>query len=275
MKLIKELPKSIIFSLQLSLIPSKLLLRNKEELPVIVSLTSIPSRLKFLHLVIKSLFNQSHKPKKIIVWLNNEMENQLPASLKKIQSDLFEIKYTNLKCSHKKLIHTLEMYPEHIIITCDDDLIYRKKWLINLYKEHLKYPGDIIGNVTKKIRFGDNGYYLPYNLWKYNKNNTSSKTLLPIGAWGILYPPNSLSKEVFNKDLFLKLTPTADDLWFKAMALINNTISRQSSNLPKEPVPIINTQKVSLKKENVKNNKNDIQWQELSSHFQLDKLLKS
>lgn len=274
MKIIKELPKSIIYSLQLSLLPSKLLLSKKEELPVIVSLTSIPSRLKSLHLVIKSIFNQSHKPKKIILWLNNEMQNQLPAKLKKIQSDLFEIKYTDLKCSHKKLIHTLEMYPKHIIITCDDDLIYRKKWLINLYEEHLKFPTDVIGNVAKEIKFSDKGHYLPYNQWKYDKNNTSAKTLVPVGAWGILYPPNSLSEKIFNKDLFLKLTPTADDLWFKAMTLLNNTASRQSSNPPKEPIPIINTQKESLKKENVKNNKNDIQWQALSAHFQLDKLIK-
>ncbi len=74
--------------------------------------------------------------------------------------------------------------------------------------------------------------------------------------------------------MFLKLTPKADDLWFKAMALLNNTISRQSENLPKEPIPIIGSQKIALKNDNISKNKNDSQWAALSTHFKLDTLLK-
>ncbi len=274
MKVVKELPKSLLYSLFLHFIPTKLLLSSKKEsIPVIVSMTSIPSRLNTIHLVIKSLFNQTHKPSKIILWLHEDLKDKLPKRLKKLQNTLFEIKYSNLTCSHRKLIHTLKENPNAIIITCDDDLIYGKKLLVNLYHEHLKFTKDIIANTTYQIKLDNNGY-LPYAFWKKKEQVSNPKTLIPVGAWGILYPPNSISTEVFNEDLFLKLTPKADDLWFKAMALLNNTISRQSENLPKEPIPIIGSQKIALKNDNISKNKNDSQWAALSTHFKLDTLLK-
>ena len=143
-----------------------------------------------------------------------------------------------------------------------------------MYNEHLKFPEDIIANTTYQIKFDKKNGYLPYNSWKKKAPNSNPKTLIPVGAWGILYPPNSISKEVHNEYLFLKLTPKADDLWFKAMALLNNTISRQSENLPKEPIPIIGSQKIALKNDNISKNKNDSQWAALSTHFKLDTLLK-
>jgi hypothetical protein len=275
MKVIKELPKSLLYSLFLHFTPPKLLLNSKKEsVPVIVSMTSIPSRLNTIHLVIKSLFYQTHKPSKIVLWLHEDLKYKLPNRLDKLQNSLFEIKYSNLTCSHRKLIHSLKENPDTVIITCDDDLIYSKNLLINLYKEHLKYPKDIIANTTYQIKLDDNNGYLPYTTWKNKDNNLNPKLSIPVGAWGVLYPPNSVSNDIFNEDLFLKLTPKADDLWFKAMALLNNTISRQSENVPNEPIPIIGTQKIALKNDNVSKNKNDIQWASLSDYFKLDKLLK-
>ncbi len=42
MKVFKELPKSIYYSLVLRLRSVKSLVKNKEQLPVLISLTSIP-----------------------------------------------------------------------------------------------------------------------------------------------------------------------------------------------------------------------------------------
>ncbi|WP_338356855.1 glycosyltransferase [Yeosuana marina] len=275
MKLVKELPKSLANSLYLHLVPTKFLYSSrKETLPVIVSMTSIPSRLNSIHLVIKSILNQTHKPKKIILWLHHDLKNKLPKRIKSLESSLFEIKYSHLTCSHRKLIHSLKEFPEDIIVTCDDDLIYNKHWLFKLYTEHLKHPKDIIANTTYQIKFDSEGKYKPYKEWKFKSDNANLLTYIPVGAWGILYPPKALSEIIFDEDLFLKLTPKADDLWFKAMALLKGTISRQSGNLPKEPIPIIGTQKVALKNDNVNKNKNDLQWEALSNHFNLYNILK-
>lgn len=84
-----------------------------------------------------------------------------------------------------------------------------------------------------------------------------------------MYPPKSLPEITINYDLAIELAPKADDLWFKAMALLNNTEVRQSANVPKNLIPIFGTQKISLKKENVDKNMNVLQWESLTKYFNL------
>lgn len=248
--------------------------KKKEPLPVIVSLTSIPSRLNALDLVIKSILNQTHLPTKIVLWLHNDLKNNIPNRLKKLPSSIFEIKFSTLDCPHLKLLESLRAFPDSIIITCDDDLIYREKWLINLYQEHLKHPKDIIANGTYQIKLINDSSYSPYAEWRKKDENINSKTTFAIGVLGVLYPPKWYPEIIFDTKLFLKLTPKNDDLWFKAMALLNKTATRQSDNKPKEPIPIIGSQKIALKKDNVSKQRNDTQWAALSEYFNLSKLLK-
>ena len=276
MKVFKELPPSLYHSLRLSLIPiSKLLSRRKEQLPVVVSLTSIPSRIKTLHLVIRSLFDQSHHPKKIVLWLNEEIRGHIPYKLDKLQGDLFEICFSEQKSSHRKLVHSLLKYPDDIIVTCDDDLIYRKDWLYLIYKCHQKFPDHIIGNRTIHINYDEQGQTLPFSQWKYQQNGViNDMAIVPIGAWGILYPVKSLSEKVTDSELYMKLAAHGDDLWFKAMAVLNKTRAIQAEMCPKEPIPIIGTQLISLKKLNLGQKLNDVQWKSLSDYFKLDSLIR-
>jgi hypothetical protein len=266
---LKEIPLSIYFELRLKLLNTeKLKTTKQDQLPVIVSLTSIPSRLKKVHITIKSVLDQVQKPKKIILWLNEADKNHVPKSLTKLEGDIFNIKYTPLTCSHKKLIHTLELYPEAIIVTCDDDFIYDKKWLENLYDSYLLHPKNIIANQIRQIQYYNNKL-LSYKYWNL-KDPEQNKTILAIGAGGILYPPNALSPLASDSQLFLKLAPKADDLWFKAMALLQGTTVIQTKNPPKRLIPIMGTQMISLKKENVDQNKNVSQWEALTEYFNLE-----
>ncbi|MFT4832422.1 MAG: hypothetical protein ACI815_002075 [Psychroserpens sp.] len=268
---VKEIPVSIFHTLRLlSKKVGDFEKTDKTEIPVIVSLTSIPSRLQTLHIVIRSLLDQGVMPKKILLWLNDALKNEIPPQLSKLLSDRFEIKFSGLTCSHRKLIHSLELFDDDIIVTCDDDLIYRRYWLQLLYKEHLEYPDQVIANQTRYIRTGIEGEILPYKKWTYPKQGIPNpKAVIPIGAGGVLYPPHALAKETTSKNLFLKLTPKADDLWFKAMSTINGTISREASIKPNYPIPIIGSQKESLKKTNIDKDKNRIQWIAVSEHFNI------
>ena len=54
----------------------------------------------------------------------------------------------------------------------------------------------------------------------------SDKPIFPLGGAGTLYPPKSLYKDVTNKELFMTLTPQADDIWFWAMAVMAGTKHR-------------------------------------------------
>ncbi|MDO6470557.1 glycosyltransferase [Maribacter sp. 1_MG-2023] len=277
MKVIKELPLSLFYSLKYSITPASFFLKNsKPSVPIIISLTSIPSRFSTLNFVIKSILNQNTLPKKIVLWINEDMKNKLPMKVKKMESDIFEIRFSPLHCSHKKLIHTLETFSKDCIVTCDDDLMYRKEWLSKIYNQHLLDPKSIIGVKTSHINFDDKNNSLPFKKWRSQYiTNKNPKAFVPIGAWGILYPPRSLHKEVLNVQKLLELAPKADDLWFKAMSLLNKTISIQAKDTPKEPIPIIGTQKFALKKDNLAKDKNTEQWLSLDKEYNLNEIVLS
>ncbi|TVZ17216.1 zinc-binding alcohol dehydrogenase [Maribacter sp. MAR_2009_72] len=269
---LKEIPVSIYTSAKLLAIsPSRMNKKEKDPVPVIVSLTSIPSRLGTLHLTIRSLLNQNIRPKKIVLWLHQSLKMEIPKRLSHLESDIFEIKYSHLTCSHRKLIHSLEHYPNETIVTCDDDMMYRDNWLQLLYKEHRLHPNTIIANQTRYITYNEEGHVLPYKNWVYPKHNSINSTaVIPIGAEGVLYPPKSLSEQVMNTSLFLKLAPKADDLWFKVMAVLNETQAKLAENRTKAPIPIIGSQKQSLKKLNIGEDKNRVQWLALTQHFNIE-----
>ncbi|AWX43410.1 hypothetical protein HME9304_00398 [Flagellimonas maritima] len=267
---LKEIPVSLFHQLRLSLIFKKISTSRKEQVPVIVSLASIPSRLHIVHITILSILNQNVLPKKLILWLHEDLKNQIPKNLRDLTGSIFVIKYSNYGSSHRKLVETLKLFINTVIVTCDDDMIYNKYWLKNLYMEHKKYPRKIIANQARYITYDNNGKLLAYKKWNsIEKSCENNSLLLPIGAGGILYPINSLHEKVYDKKLFMLLAPKADDLWFKAMSLLKGTESFKSEVFTKEPIPILRSQKVSLKKINIIEDKNRVQWQVLSDYFNL------
>lgn len=267
---LKELPVSLFQEYALKTKSPTKLYEGKEVLPIIVTLTTILPRIKKVHLVIRSILNQKHIPEKIVLNLNEGLRSQIPKSLEKLIGEQFEIHFSGMDCPHMKLIPTLERFQNHTVITCDDDLLYQKNWLDLLYKEHQKHPRKIITNQSRIISYHENGELMPYTDWPTNYNaSITSKKLLPIGSSGTLYPSKSLNSEVFNENSFLKLAPKADDLWFKAMSLLNGVESRQSASFAREPIPIIGSQKVSLKKQNIGKDKNRTQWLALEKHYNL------
>ncbi|WP_282049649.1 zinc-binding alcohol dehydrogenase [Maribacter aquivivus] len=268
---LKEIPVSIYNSIKLLALSSKsMITEDKKEIPVIVSLTSIPSRLGTLHLTIRSLLNQNARPKKIILWLHHSLKNEIPKKLATLENDLFEIMYSDLTCSHRKLIHSLELFPNDIIVTCDDDMMYRPNWLGLLHKEHQAHPNKIIANQTRYITYNKLGELQSYKSWVFDKNlKFRESAVIPIGAEGVLYPPKSLSEKVTDTALFLELAPKADDLWFKAMAFLRGTESMHAKNKAKTPIPIIGSQKKSLKKSNIGGDKNKTQWLAITNYFNI------
>ncbi len=268
---LKELPRSWWTARQLSRRNIHALQNDAAtRLPVIVSLTSIPARLGIVHLTIRSLLNQSHQPEKIILWLNQDLEGALPRSLTSLEGGLFEVRFKDLTCPHRKLIFSLEEFPDHAIVTCDDDLMYNDSWLHRLYQDHLHHPGQVIAHECRLITFAADGSLAPYDHWKTEKRtNVSEPWLMSIGYGGVLYPPRCLYSDVQNRELFLKLTPRADDLWFKAMSHLAGTATRRSSNPGQKPLPIIGSQKESLKKTNVRGTGNYDQWLAVCGFYQL------
>lgn len=192
---------------------------------VIVSLTSFGSRIKDVYLPIESIMQGSMKPNKIILWLAwDEKGHPLPTTLEKQIARGLEVKYTDDIRSYKKLIPTLQEHPDSIIITIDDDVIYNFDIVENLYLSYLENPECIHANRVHYVTINKKKRLTNYKTWKCNKKagNVSSYNFMT-GVGGVLYPPNCFNKEVFNKEIFFDICKYADDVWFYAMALHNNT----------------------------------------------------
>ena len=244
--------------------------KAKGKLPVIVTLTSIPSRIKTLSITIKSLLAQDRTPEKIVLWLNEELKGNLPKGLSKLQSDLFEIRFSPYHFSHRKLLHSLLAFPDKILITCDDDMIYHSSALRLTYEQHLKHPDKVIGNRCREISYYQDGSVKPYLQWPFViRPLKDERLLMPVGAFLVLYPPHVLKDIVTNVELFTKISPKSDDLWFKTCTLLNDRLSISSDRPPPEPIPIFGTQSVALKHINNTEDFKRKQWENIIAHFEL------
>lgn len=269
---LKEIPPYVYHGIKLAFKSAKdLNTRNSAtEIPVVVSLTTIPSRIRKVHLTIRSILSQEEQPKKIVLWLHERFEGKIPRSLKKIEGDLFEIRFSQHDFSHLKLIESLLAFPSEAIVTIDDDLMYPPDFLKLLYKSHLQYPNDIISNQVREITFDANGAPLPYIEWKHQiKQPENPKFIMPLGVFGVLYPAQSLDVRVTNVPLLESHAPKADDLWFKAMSLLKGTTSRVAPFQTKNPILILGTQKIALKRTNKHQDFNRVQWIRLMEHFNI------
>lgn len=270
---LKKLPASLYRAYQLKCLDvCALHATTAPVLPVVISLTSIPSRLTAVALTVRSLLAQAERAENIILWLNERLRGQIPRSLAELEGERFSIRYGDLTCPHRKLIHSLALYPDKVIVTCDDDLMYDHSWLQRLYADHRRYPRSIIAHECRKIAFDATGNPKPYSEWPIERGRDLTDTwLMSIGYGGVLYPPGVLHRDVQRRELFLALTPRADDLWFKAMSLMAGTEVRRSANPGEKPMPIWGTQRISLKRTNVRADGNTEQWRLLYAHYGLQR----
>ncbi len=248
---------------------------------LIVSLTTYAKRANTVHKTIISLLNQTAEIDKIVLWLDKDefTDNTIPAMLADLRSERFEIDYCENIRSFKKLVPAIKKYPNATIVTVDDDFEYPPTLIESLLTYHSLYPNCVIGARGRVIRVEDKEIK-PYPDWQFIQLEHELKSklaIIPIGYAGILYPPGALHKDVIKDSLFQSLCPTADDLWFKAMAMLNGTptviipISRTASMHP-----IDGTQEDALYLSHNAGDANTKQMKAIVSHYaKLQKLFVS
>lgn len=196
---------------------------------LIISLTSYPARIRTVHKTIESLLNQTYHAEKIVLWLAEEQfpnkEKDLPQNLVELTNGTnFEIDWCEDIRSYKKLIPTLRLYPDSVIITCDDDVVYDENCLEVLYDTHLKDPHSIWCHRGHYMLFDKNKELKPYRKWfRCISTHKPSFNILQTGVGAVLYPPKCFYKDILNKELFMELAHDADDIWFWAMVVLNGT----------------------------------------------------
>jgi len=224
--------------------------RPYEGIPqVIVSLTSYPARINTVHQAIQTLLVQTYQADRVILWLAEDEfpggEDSLPPRLRKLCARGVEIRWCENLRSYKKLIPTLETFPDAITITFDDDLLYNKYHVERLIAAYIAKPDYMhchwaammvyhTPDCVDRALDDKNGYRVPSYLNEL------------VGCGGCLYPPHCFHTDITNRELFMTLAPTNDDLWFWLMGVLNgyrvNIVENNISRL----VYIPGTQEIGL-----------------------------
>ncbi len=123
--------------------------QNPERSPVIVSLTTIPSRLPFIGETLKSLLRQTRAPARIVLQLpefsrREQRRYELPEALRALAA--LEIAPTEDWGPATKLIPAVLRYPaRQPILALDDDRIYPATLLADLEAASLRHPDCALG----------------------------------------------------------------------------------------------------------------------------------
>lgn len=251
---------------------------DKRSPKLIVSLTSFPERMYEIHYTLYSLLTQTLKPDEVVLWLAKEQfpngEADIPPAVLQLQKNGLTIKWCEDLRSYKKLIPSLKEYPDDIIVIVDDDVYYPADWLDKMYRQYLKTPGCVIGHRSHRIRLGADGHPLPYKQWQ--KNTTQPKPSFRnflTGCGGVLYPPHSLYKDVGDAELFRKIAPYADDIWFWAMTVLNNVKVRSFRGRMRKVLlvnperELRNTEQLTLTQLNIAQDGNNKQMAAVIAHY--------
>lgn len=209
---------------------------NERDKKIIVNLTSFPERMYDIHYCLYSLLNQSCKPDMVILWLAEEefpeKEKNIPARVLKLQENGLTIKWCKNNYSYKKLIQALKDFPDEILVTADDDLFYPENWLAQLYDSYLKNPDFIHCHRAHRVKL-ENNKITPYSVWEKCINDVFPSYLnFFTSGGGTLSTSKHFYRDITEEKIFQSLSPNSDDIWFWAMAVLNNT----KINVVKNPV---------------------------------------
>lgn len=197
---------------------------------IIVSLTTIDSRVKEIKTTIDSIENQTLKPDEIRLYLGKKpygidkgiTRKMVPIKLRKY------IKWTDNIGPYTKILPCLkqEWNKDVIIITVDDDIIYHPEMIKILIDEYKKY-GCLISGRYRQLTFKEN------NIYEYIKNkintdidNQIRKPLnnnfkIALGVSGVLYHPIFFNNLIFKG--YNEYSPLADDLWLSFIRIVSGT----------------------------------------------------
>lgn len=232
-------------------------LRNGRH--IIVSLTSFPTRIDSVWLVVETLLRQKLKPHKVVLWLSKEQFvsiKSLPKPLLEQCSRGLEIRFVDGDIrSHKKYFYSFKEYSNDYVILVDDDILYPSNFIQELFTDMCE--GCVNCSYGSLMQYKD-GKLLPYKFWRNtNGMKTDSPNFFFGSGGGTLLIPSDLHKDSVNIELAIKLCPKADDIWLNAMCRLNRLQVHKVRSGLVFPIKIENNQ--ALCTENIDQGLNDRQ----------------
>ncbi len=249
---------------------------------IIVSLTTLPKRIDTVYLIIECIMVQTLKPDKIILCLvKSEYPDNfiIPESLSNLEGKRFEILWVNENLKpHNKYFYTMNIYPESIVITVDDDCFVKRKLVEELYNASKRFPGCVVCTRAHKLRFSKDGVLLPYMQWEYETLicNRPGLEYLATGVGGVLYPPRILPECAFDKTRIKELCLCQDDIWLKAMEILKNVNVVVVKAWKSYVIGIYGVEdEVNLMNQNVQGGRNDYSIKAVFDAYNIWKLIKN
>ncbi|MCR4690466.1 MAG: glycosyltransferase [Lachnospiraceae bacterium] len=242
---------------------------DRDRQNIVVSLTSTRARLQTIFPTLQSLIAQSRKPDLIILWLG-ESDKYPKAVTDQIKQMGISVKYREDLGPNTKYYYAFREYRGDLVITVDDDILYHKNMIQELYDAHQKHPDLVIARRINRMRFGRNRRPVRYRswIWEYKDARRPAHDLLATGVGGVLYPPNVCGLPCFESRDFRRVAPGCDDIWLKFCELSQDVkvcaVAHSGFYLD-----VINprSQKTNLAKENVDRGKNDRSIKACAEYF--------
>ena len=254
-----------------------LLHRQNNAADIIVSVTSFGRRVEdSLPYALYSIFSQTKLPNRIVLYLDNQNWNdeKLPGIIKHLKKLGLEVYYCDDYRSYKKLIPALKQFPDNAIITIDDDIYYADGLIEALINEYRQSDKKTVICHWACIQEKRNGKFIPYSQWQDSEYGNEHSIYSPFGGDGTLYPPHIFDEEILNDEVFMKLAPTADDMWFWLMEYrqsINVRLLKNSKSLKNYYFNIAQMADIensdSLYSHNCLNGQNDVQFVKLIEYY--------
>ena len=185
---------------------------------IIISLTSYKQRLKYIHKVLRTLFEQTVPADKIILNLSAKDRKYMGWRLRRmLKKGLVEVYYYDVELlPHNKYYHTMMRYRDAVVITVDDDQRYRPDMVEKLLDSYKAHPDCISANRVHRIVRDGAGNALSYAQWESECSSIiePSSELFATGVGGVLYPPDILKLSEDNLP-YIRRCITADDIYLK------------------------------------------------------------
>lgn len=202
---------------------------------VIISLTSHGARLRHVHLTIESIV-RGNVTAPIVLWLDGpDYDSEWPPQLRRLVDRGLTVKRSDGRYGpHTKYWGTFREVAGTgtRVVTVDDDMIY-PEWFLERLLFIAQLRGDcVVAYRAHRIELRG-GKMLPYKKW--SPANTSDASLLHFatGVSGVLYPAAFIEYSVAQGDVFMQVSPRADDVWLHLLALRSNHQVRQVFSHPR------------------------------------------
>lgn len=141
--------------------------------------------------------------------INNYDKGNIPELFR--EHPLIEIIYTDIDLKpHNKYYWTALKYPNAVIITIDDDVIYPPTFIEDCINAYNNSPNTVNAGRVHKIKYNEQGI-LPYRQWEWESEDTEpSFDLFFTGVGGVVYPPNFFKEEDLDINEVQKYIKTDD-----------------------------------------------------------------